>query len=157
MSKSLSKLSAAFSIVVLLWGHGTAAMAAANHARRANAIVGVWIVEDSTAPFPFHMYVFNADGTLQQANPDAGNARTSDSDGKGIWVSKGDLIKGKWVEITADRATHKFAGRLEVSFDLKVEGNKLTGSRIAKPFDAGGNPVGTPLEGAFSGTRVTLP
>jgi len=23
------------------------------------------------APFPYHMYVFNADGTTQQANPDA--------------------------------------------------------------------------------------
>jgi hypothetical protein len=34
-----------------------------------NPIVGTWLVKDSGAPFPYHMYVFNADGTLQQANP----------------------------------------------------------------------------------------
>jgi len=42
------------------------------------------------------MYVFNGDGTLQQANPDAGDPKSSDSDGKGIWVIDGDRIKGKW-------------------------------------------------------------
>ena len=122
-----------------------------------NAVVGVWIVRDETAPFPFHMYVFNADGTMQQANPDAGNARTSDSDGKGIWVAKGVRIVGKWVEITADRATHKFAGRLDLSFDLKVDGDRLTGIRSAQPFDVDGKPSGGPFQGPFTGTRVTLP
>ncbi len=39
--------------------------------RVANPIVGAWIVKDPNAPFPFHMYVFNGDGTMQQANPDA--------------------------------------------------------------------------------------
>ena len=52
-----------------------------------SSIVGTWIVRDSAAPFPVHMYVFNADGTMQQANPDAGDAKTSDSDGKGVWIS----------------------------------------------------------------------
>lgn len=46
-------------------------------------VVGTWLVEQPAAPFPLHLYVFNADHTMQQANPDAGNARTSDSDGKG--------------------------------------------------------------------------
>ena len=126
-------------------------------ASRANSVVGVWIVSDETAPFPFHMYVFNADGTMQQANPDAGDSRTSDSDGKGIWVAKGVRIVGKWVEITADRATHKFAGRLDLSFELQVHGDRLTGIRSAQPFDVKGKPSGAPLQGSFSGTRVTLP
>ena len=127
------------------------------HATRTSSIVGTWIVEDPTAPFPVHMYVFNADGTMQQANPDAGDAKTSDSDGKGIWIAEGDRIKGKWVEITADRATHKFVGRLELSFDITVRGNRLTGSRSATPFDAGGKPSGGPFQGDFSAARVTLP
>jgi hypothetical protein len=62
-------------------------------------IVGAWFVQDLAAPFPFHMYVFNADGTMQQANPDAGDPNASDSDGKGIWVRDGDGIKGKWVRL----------------------------------------------------------
>lgn len=33
-------------------------------AKQANSIVGVWIVQDETAPFPFQMYVFNAYGTM---------------------------------------------------------------------------------------------
>jgi hypothetical protein len=94
---------------------------------------------------------------MQQANPDAGDARTSDSDGKGIWTARGDHILGKWVEITADRATHKFAGRLDLSFDLKVVGDQLMGTRSAQPFDADGKPSGEPLQGSFTGTRLTLP
>ncbi len=70
-------------------------------------------LKDPDAPFPYHMYVFNADGTMQQTNPDAGDPRNSDSDGKGIWVVCGDRIKDKWVEVIADRATHKFTGRAE--------------------------------------------
>ena len=103
------------------------------------------------------MYVFNADGTMQQANPDAGNARTSDSDGKGIWVARRDRVVGKWVEISADRATRKFVGRLDLSFDLKVSGDRLTGSRFAQSFDVNGTPTGEPFQGLFTGTRVTLP
>jgi hypothetical protein len=47
------------------------------------------------------MYVFNADGTMQQANPDAGDKTTSDSDGKGVWIAEGQQIRGKWVEVAA--------------------------------------------------------
>lgn len=60
-----------------------------------NPVVGAWFVKDIHAPFPYHMYVFNADGTMQQANPDAGDPHASDSDGKGIWVADDDRIKGK--------------------------------------------------------------
>jgi hypothetical protein len=153
----------AMPVLVLLSIQPPAAMAAshrspvAHHGHSASSIVGTWIVTDATAPFPVHMYVFNADGTMQQANPDAGDAKLSDSDGKGIWVAKGGRIKGKWVEITADRTTHKFAGRLELSFDLKVTGDRLIGSRSATPFDVDGQPSGGPFSGDFTGTRVTLP
>jgi hypothetical protein len=75
-----------------------------------NPVVGAWFVKDSNAPFPYHLYVFNTDGTMQQANPDAGDPHASDSDGKSVWVANSDRIEGKWVEIIADRATHKFIG-----------------------------------------------
>ena len=50
-------------------------------------VVGTWLVEQPAVPFPLHLYVFNADYTMQQANPDAGNPRTSDSDGIAISVA----------------------------------------------------------------------
>src|SRR5579862_7049086 len=90
-------------------------------------IVGTWIVRDPFAPFPYHMYVFNADGTMQQANPDAGDPHSSDSDGKGVWVARQGRIVGRWVEITADRTTHKYSGRNEISFEIRVDGDTLTG------------------------------
>jgi|SRR5450631_4888988 len=80
-----------------------------------NPIVGAWFVKDPVAPFPYHIYVFNADAKMQQANPDAGDPHSSDSDGKGVWVTDGDRIKGKWVEVIADCASHKFTGRAEIS------------------------------------------
>jgi hypothetical protein len=42
-------------------------------------IVGTWIVKAPEAPFPYHMFVFHADGTMQQSNPDAGDRNSSDS------------------------------------------------------------------------------
>jgi hypothetical protein len=59
------------------------------------------------APFQYHMFVFNSDGTMQQANPDAGDPNTSDSNGMGVWVPDGHRIKGKFVEVTADRTTRQ--------------------------------------------------
>jgi hypothetical protein len=103
------------------------------------------LVKDPGAPFPYHMYVFNADGTMQQANPDAGDPNSSDSDGKGIWVSDGDRIKGKWVEVIAERATHKFTGRAEISYDIKVSVDNFSGTVTASSYDANGTPVGSPV------------
>lgn len=119
-------------------------------------IVGTWMVKDAAAPFPWHLYVFNADGTMQQANPDAGHAASSDSDGKGIWVAAGDRVKGKFVEITADRATHRYSGRGEISFDLKVAGDRFTGNASARFFDADGKLVAGPIPDTLAGQRVTL-
>jgi hypothetical protein len=48
---------------------------------KVNPIVGAWFVQDPGEPFPYHTYVFNTDGTRQQANPDAGDPHSSDCDG----------------------------------------------------------------------------
>lgn len=123
-----------------------------------NPVVGAWLVNDVDAPFPYHMYVFNADGTLQQANPDAGDPKTSDSDGKGIWITGGDRIKGRWVEVVADRTTHRFTGRTEVSFDIKVNGDTFSGTETARFYDAGGVLTGGPTApGRLEGRRITYP
>jgi hypothetical protein len=104
------------------------------------------------------MYVFNRDGTMQQANPDAGDPHGSDSDGKGLWVTEGARIKGKWVEVIADRATHQFTGRLEISFDITVRADSYTGWETVRVYDAAGNLTASPDTPAqFQGTRVQLP
>lgn len=102
-----------------------------------------------------HLYVFNADGTMQQANPDAGDAHGSDSDGKGIWVVSGTQVRGKWVEIMADRATHRFTGRGEYAFEISVSDDHLSGNGTMNLFDANGRPAGV-IPTAFTGERVTL-
>jgi len=122
---------------------------------RQKSIIGTWVVTDSAAPFPVHMYVFNADGTLQQANPDAGDAKTSDSDGKGVWISEGDRVRGKWVEITAYRATHRFVGRNEFTFELRVDGDIFAGTETARFYGTGDRQIGGPLGSTLRGTRVT--
>jgi len=120
-------------------------------------IVGTWLVEQPAAPFPLHLYVFNADHTMQQANPDAGDAHTSDSDGKGAWARRGNRVKGKWVEIMADRTTHKLTGRGEFTYEIKVSGNRLVGTGTFFAFDAAGNVVAGPIAAPFTGSRVTAP
>ncbi len=121
-------------------------------------IVGTWLVHDPNAPFPALLYVFNADGTMQQANPDAGDARASDSDGKGVWQAHGDRVDGKWVEVVADRVTHQYAGRLEITMQIAVHGDSLAASETARAFDANGQPAHAPATPMpLVGTRVTLP
>jgi hypothetical protein len=123
-----------------------------------NPVVGAWLVQDPNAPFPYHMYVFNADGTMQQANPDAGDSHGSDSDGKGVWVANGERIKGKWVEVIADRATHQFAGRLEISYEITVSGDTYAATETVRSYDAAGNLAVSPATPAkLTGKRVTLP
>lgn len=123
-----------------------------------NPVVGAWLVKDPNAPFPYHMYVFNADGTMQQANPDAGDPHGSDSDGKGIWVTDGERIKGKWVEVIADRTTHRYAGRLEISYEITVSGDSYTGSETVRSYDAAGSLTASPDTPALlEGRRVKFP
>jgi hypothetical protein len=82
----------------------------------------------------------------------------SSSDGKGVWVTDGDRIKGKWVEVIADRASHRFAGRAEISYEVKVNADTFAGTITASSYDA----AGTLTEGPSSptlleGKRITFP
>lgn len=125
---------------------------------RPHPIVGTWVVSDPNAPFPFHLYVFNADGTMHQANPDAGDPRTSDSDGKGAWVARGREVRGRWVELVADRTTHRYSGRLDVSMNIIVTGDSLTATEVVHLLDttgADGPAIATPK--VLTGTRITVP
>jgi hypothetical protein len=117
-------------------------------------IVGAWFVKISEAPFQYHMFVFNSDGTMQQANPDAGDPNTSDSNGMGVWAPDGDRIKGKFVEVTADRATRQFVSRGEISFLIKVTGNAFSGAASATFYDAEGRRLRGPLAATLEGQRV---
>jgi len=49
----------------------------------APSIIGMWLVKSPEALFPYHMFVFHSDGRMLQANPDAGDPNTSDSNGVG--------------------------------------------------------------------------
>jgi hypothetical protein len=117
-------------------------------------IVGTWFVKTPEAPFQYHMFVFNSDGTMQQANPDAGDPNTSDSNGMGMWVPDGDRIKGKFVEVTADRTTRQFVSRGEISFLIRVNGNVFTGTASAIFYDAKGLRLRGPLSATLEGQRV---
>ncbi len=117
-------------------------------------IVGAWIVKMPEAPFPLHMFIFHADGTVQQSNPDAGDANTSDSSALGAWQPDGDGIKGKVVEITADRTTHKFVSRGEISFLIKVGGDEFSGNASATFYDESGTRLRGPLRVSIRGKRV---
>ena len=94
---------------------------------------------------------------MQQANPDAGDKTTSDSDGKGIWIADGKRIRGKWVEVIADRSTHQFVGRGELSFDIAVSGNSFAGPAAFSSYDVNGTLVQSPINAPLSGERITLP
>jgi len=117
-------------------------------------IVGTWFVKTPEAPFQYHMFVFHSDGTMQQANPDAGDPNTSDSNGMGVWVPDNDRIKGKFVEVTADRTTRRFVSRGEISFLIEVNGNAFSGTASAIFYDAAGKRLRGPLPATLEGQRV---
>ena len=117
-------------------------------------IVGTWFVKTPEAPFQYHMFVFNSDGTMQQANPDAGDPNSSDSNGMGVWLPEGDRIKGKFVEVTADRTTRQFVSRGEISFLIKATGNAFSGTASATFYDAEGRRLRGPLAATLEGQRV---
>lgn len=123
----------------------------------ADAVVGVWVVEAVDAPFPHHVFVFHADGTMQQANPDAGTAGLSGSDGMGLWVREGATVNGKFVEIVADRSSRTFESRGEISFKLTVDGDTFVGTASASFFGADGTLIRGPMPTPLSGSRLVLP
>jgi hypothetical protein len=117
-------------------------------------IVGTWVVHIPDAPFPLHMFVFHSDGTVEQSNPDAGDPNKSDSNLMGAWRGEHGEYRGKAVEIAADRNTHKYASRCEISFTLKVSGDTLSGSATATFFDPNGRQVREPIQVSMTGERV---
>lgn len=129
----------------------------AEDAAKPAGIVGTWVVKAVDAPFTHHMFVFNADGTMQQANPDSGNPDNSDSDGKGIWAQKDGKVIGKFVEVTADRKTHKFVSRGEISYEIDLAGDAFTGTAAARFYGADDKLLRGPLPTPLEGKRVTLP
>jgi hypothetical protein len=150
----VKRFGALAALVVTLLG-GCVAISVRDHSE--TSIVGAWVVKYDKAPFPFHMQTFNADGTMQQANPDAGNAGTSDSDGMGVWIAQGGHIRGKWVEVRADRITHDYIGRGEIAFDVTVRGNGFSGTAQANFYGPDGKLTDGPIDTPVSGERVTLP
>ncbi len=120
----------------------------------AQRIVGAWFVQIPEAPFPYHMLLFNADGTMLQSNPDAGDPHTSDSNGVGVWVAEDNRIVGKFVEVTADRTTRAFASRGEIAFEIDVTGDAINGAGSARFYDVNGAPKGDPVPFTLSGVRV---
>ena len=121
----------------------------------APTIVGTWLVTASKAPFPMHLFAFHSDGIVQQSNPDAGDPHTSDSSAMGLWIADGGNIKGKIVEVTADRKTRRFASRGEISFTLKVAGDGFSGEASAMFYDANGRKLLGPVTTPMTGRRVT--
>jgi hypothetical protein len=117
-------------------------------------IVGAWLVTIPEAPFPQHLIIFHADGTLLQSNPDAGDPRTSDSNLMGAWIAEGDHIAGRFMEVTADRSTHKLVGHGELTFSVRVQADDIRGSGSAHFFDSNGAPSGDPIAFTVSGYRI---
>jgi hypothetical protein len=140
---------------VVGWYLGLAAcQPSAPGAHTPHPVVGTWLVTIPEAPFPLHMFAFHADGTVQQSNPDAGDPNSSDSSAMGVWVADHDKVRGKIVEVTADRGTHQFLSRGEIAFSLKVEGNALRGSAVAVFYDGNGEKVRGPVTATLKGQRV---
>ena len=117
-------------------------------------IVGAWLVRMPEAPFQYHMLIFHADGTMIQSNPDAGDPRTSDSNGMGAWTAEGSHIVGKFVEVTADRTTRAFASRGEIAFQIDISGDAISGTGSARFYDVNGSLGGGPVAFTLSGTLV---
>ena len=119
-----------------------------------SSIVGAWLVTIPEAPFPFHVFIFHSDGTVNQSNPDAGDANTSDSALMGAWTISANGIKAKLVEVTADRSTHKFVSRAEISFLIQVRGDALMGTATAVFLDRDGKRIREPIAATLSGQRI---
>lgn len=157
-------IAALYTAVVVALALGVIAVVAATRSSDAasqptqpqDAVVGAWLVHAPDAPFTQHVFLFHADHTMQQANPDSGDTNTSDSDGGGTWRRDGNVIRGKFVEVTAERPSGKFATRGEIKFDVTVTGNKFTGNAGADFFDEAGQHLRGPLSTSLNGERITL-
>lgn len=115
-------------------------------------IVGVWYVDAVGAPFQPHIATFHSDKTMAIHNPEAGDPHTSDSMGMGVWetlaADKTQIVRGKFVELNADRNTNKYVNKLIVTYKLTIHGNTFTGPAQAIYY----NPDETIHSGPFSVT-----
>ena len=143
----------ALGLLALLVGAGGCATSSPEE-RAPPPIVGVWLVRAPEAPFPLHMFAFHSDGTVEQSNPDAGDPNTSDSNLMGVWRPDGTDIRGKLVEVAADRTTHQFVRRVDISFSLRVTGDTFRGTADARFYDAAGRPSAGHAEASLEGERV---
>ena len=66
-------------------------------------------------------------------------------------------IRGKWMEITADRTTHKFVSRGELPFDIQVTGDTFAGTLSARFYDSNGKLLQVFPAAPVNGKRLTLP
>ena len=124
------------------------------NARPMPPIVGAWVVRAPEAPFPLHVFVFHPDGTVEQSNPDAGDPKTSDSNLMGVWTPDGGAVRGKLVEIAADRSTHRFVSRTEIAFSIRVAGDTFRGTAEARSYDAAGQLLDGHVHATLEGERV---
>lgn len=67
------------------------------------------------------------------------------------------MVKGKFVEVTADRVTHQFVSRGEIFFEIRVKGNDFNGTASSNSFDAEEQLIRGPLPATLEGQRVVLP
>jgi hypothetical protein len=121
----------------------------------AHPIVGVWRVSVVGAPFPYHMFAFHSDGTMQQSNPPAGNKETSDTAGLGIWAEKDGAVKARFEEFRISFNDDQVT-RGAVDFNLKVSANKLSGDCAFNIYDINGKHLQGPMQATVEADRVTL-
>ena len=141
-------------LIALVFLVATLCLSGCSHPGGAPAVVGAWLLKMPTAPYPYHLFIFHADGTVIQSNPDAGDPRTSDSNLMGAWTTAGTQVTAKLVETSADRTTHQFVSRTELAISLQVQLNALHGTGTASVFDATGKLDGTPHPFTFDGDRI---
>src|SRR6266403_473279 len=149
----VSVLSLMIAVVLSLQFSSTKAKADDN-----SSIIGSWYVNANGAPFVPHVMAFHNDNTLLIDNPDAGDSHTSDSLGVGPWKelqNNSNKIKGKFVEVNADRTTHLFVNNLVVTFEVTLgnNGNTFTGPAEARYYDANWNLTDGPFPATLDGTR----
>ncbi len=63
-------------------------------------------------------------------------------------------VKGKFVEVTADRMTRRFVSRGEISFLVQVKGDALSGTARAIFYDEQGRQTKGPLAATLEGRRA---
>jgi hypothetical protein len=120
-------------------------------------IVGVWRVKTIGAPFPYHMFAFHSDGTMQQSNPPAGNTETSDTAGMGVWTEREGAIKARFEEFRLD-VKNKTVTRGVIDFTITVTGDTLRGDSQFSVYSVDDNSLMKgPLAATLDGRRVKAP